>query len=239
MAIDTDALNASLQRLAGTTALQASITDALSEVATACVDLFAVAGSGIMMADDQNVARYVNASDAPGRILETAESETGQGPCTEAFINSVCVASADVTTEERWPDLAAIVAPHGIRAVLGVPVRIGGITVGTLDVYRNDRHEWDDGERAALLRYSDVVSATLATALAAHTAGRLASQLQYALDYRVIIERGIGYLMARDGLDSVTAFNRLRRTARSTQSKIGEVAQHLIETGELRPPRVE
>ena len=49
--------------------------------------------------------------------------------------------------------------------------------------------------------------------------GELAAQLQYALDYRVIIERGVGYLMARDGLDSMTAFNRLRRAARDTQAK--------------------
>ena len=61
----------------------------------------------------------------------------------------------------------------------------------------------------------------------------LAAQLQYALDYRVIIERGVGYLMARDGLDSMTAFNRLRRSARDTQSKIGDVAQRLLSTGRL------
>ena len=38
-----------------------------------------------------------------------------------------------------------------------------------------------------------------AAAVAAQNAGELAAQLQYALDYRVIIERGVGYLMARDG----------------------------------------
>jgi AmiR/NasT family two-component response regulator len=53
------------------------------------------------------------------------------------------------------------------------------------------------------------------------------------LDYRVIIERGVGYLMARDGLDSMTAFNRLRRAARDTQSKIGDVAQRLVSSGRL------
>ena len=61
----------------------------------------------------------------------------------------------------------------------------------------------------------------------------LAGQLQYALDYRVVIERGVGYLMARDDVDAVTAFNRLRRAARNTQSKIGEVAIQLLETGRL------
>jgi hypothetical protein len=64
--------------------------------------------------------------------------------------------------------------------------------------------------------------------VAAHNAGELAAQLQYALDYRVIIERGVGYLMARDQLDAMTAFDHLRRAARDTQTKIGEVAQRLV-----------
>jgi hypothetical protein len=74
---------------------------------------------------------------------------------------------------------------------------------------------------------------TLATAVAAHNTGELALQLQYALDYRVIIERGVGYLMARDQVDSMIAFDRLRRAARDTQSKIGDAAQRLVSTGRL------
>ena len=73
----------------------------------------------------------------------------------------------------------------------------------------------------------------LTAALRAHTAGELAAQLQYALDYRVTIERGVGYLMARDGVDVLTAFNRLRRAARGSRRKIGDVAEELLTTGEL------
>ena len=49
----------------------------------------------------------------------------------------------------------------------------------------------------------------------------------------MVIERGVGYLMARDDVDAVTAFNRLRRAARNTQSKIGDVATGLLGTGRL------
>ena len=49
----------------------------------------------------------------------------------------------------------------------------------------------------------------------------------------MVIERGVGYLMARDGVDAVVAFNRLRRAARSTQTKVGDVATHLLDTGRL------
>jgi len=166
-------------------------------------------------------------------MLELAEGDTGQGPCTEAFVNNTIVASTDVTVEERWPDLALAIRPHPVRAVLGLPVRLGGVTVGTLDVFYDRPHVWQDDECQALARYRDLVESTLATAVAAHNAGELAAQLQYALDYRVIIERGVGYLMARDHVDSMAAFNTLRRAARDQQSKIGDVAQRLLSTGLL------
>ena len=80
MAIDTDALSASLRRLAALGEPGAGVVEALQQVTEACVDLFGVTGSGIMLADEQNVPRYVAASDGPGRVLEVAESDTGQGP---------------------------------------------------------------------------------------------------------------------------------------------------------------
>lgn len=233
MAIDPDALASSLRRLATLGQPGTSVVEGLRHVTEACVDLFGVSGSGIMLADEQNIPRYVAASDGPGRMLEVVESETGQGPCTEAFVNNAAVASTDVTAEPRWPDLATALRPHGVRAVLGLPVRLGAITVGSLDVFYDRPHIWQDDECQALARYRDVVESTLSAAVAAENAGELAAQLQYALDYRVIIERGVGYLMARDGLDSMTAFNRLRRSARDTQSKIGDVAQRLLSTGRL------
>jgi GAF domain-containing protein len=233
MPVDNEGLTNSLRRLNDSFQREGNLTEALDAVTDACVELFGVSGSGIMLADDQNISRYVAASDGPGRILETVESETGQGPCTEAFVTNRPVPVTDLTTELRWPDLVAAVTPLQIRAVLGVPVRLGGVTVGTIDVYLDRPHDWDDTEVKALTRYADVVQTTLATALAAHKAQQLADQLQYALDYRVVIERGVGYLMARHDLDAVTAFNRLRRAARSTQRKIGDIATELLERGRL------
>ena len=120
-----------------------------------------------------------------------------------------------------------------MRAVLGIPVRLGGVPVGTLDVYVDQPRQWDASERAALARFADVIETTLGAALRAHTAGELATQLQYALDYRIVIERAVGYLMARDSLDAVTAFDRLRRRARNARTKVGDVAEHVLATGRL------
>ena len=234
MNIDDAALAESIRRLTQSPVDDGSVITALEQVVAACVDLFDVGGAGLLIADEQDVLAYVAASDGPGRILETTEAEAGEGPCTEAFVKDRVVTCRDITAEpERWPVLAARLADQPVRAVLGVPVRMGGVPVGTLDVYQEHAHDWDDSEVAALGRYAEVIATTLAAALQAHTAGELSRQLQYALDYRVLIERGVGYLMAKDGVDAVVAFNQLRGAARNRRTKIGRVAEHVLETGSL------
>jgi GAF domain-containing protein len=234
MNIDDAALAESLRRLSQPRDDDGTISSALHVVVAACVDLFGVDGAGILIADEQDILHYAAASDGPGRLLEQTEAEAGEGPCTEAFVQRAVVCSRDVTAEaERWPTLALAMADQPVRAVLGTPVLLGGVPVGTLDVYRSRPHDWDDSEMAALQRYAEIVATTLGAALQAHTAGQLASQLQYALDYRVVIERAVGYLMAKQSLDAVGAFNALRTAARSRRTKIGLVSEHVLDTGAL------
>ena len=234
MSIDAADLADSLRRLATTGQGHDGVVSALEQVLDACVALFTVDGAGILVADEQDILRYVAASDGPGRILEQVETEAGEGPCTTAFVTGVVTTSRDVTAEtERWPVLSEAMAHQPVRAVLGTPVRIGGVPVGTLDVYRDQVHDWDDTEVAALAQYAEGIATTMTAAVQAHTAGELARQLQYALDYRVVIERAVGYLMAKESIDPVVAFNRLRTAARSRRTKIGEVAEHVLAGGAL------
>ena len=57
----------------------------------------------------------------------------------------------------------------------------------------------------------------------------MADQLQYALDYRVVIERAVGYLMGAHRLDAVTAFDLLRRRARDSRRRVADVAAEVLD----------
>ncbi len=235
MSIDPEELTGSLRRLvADADHARGDLRVTLQDVVEACVALFGVTGSGVMLADEQDALHYVASTHGQGRLLEKVEASSGEGPCTDAFFDNRPVWTSDLREDERWPRLReALRDQQELRAVLGVPVTLGGIPVGTLDVFRDGPHEWTDEERAALTHYADVVQVTISAALSAHTAGEQAAQLQYALDYRVVIERGVGYLMARDGVDAGAAFNTLRSAARNSRTKVGQVAQHLLDTGRL------
>jgi AmiR/NasT family two-component response regulator len=51
------------------------------------------------------------------------------------------------------------------------------------------------------------------------------------LDHRITIERAVGFLMAREQVDAVTAFNRLRAAARDRRVKLSRVAQEVLDQG--------
>ena len=63
-----------------------------------------------------------------------------------------------------------------------------------------------------------------------------ARQLQTALDSRVIIEQGKGYLAGRDGISPEAAFERMRRQARAQHLAVRDVARRVMDGEDLVGP---
>jgi len=232
-AIDTEALAASLRRLWDRPDDGAVLESSLQTIVDAGAELFGLSGSGLMLADEHGALRYVASTDPGSRLLEESQIATGQGPCVASFVRDEPVASPDVRTDDRWPVLAGRLLDGGVGAVLGVPVHLVGVAVGSLDVYCDVAHGWTAEQRDALSRYAEVADAVIGTAVRADRAGELADRLSYALDHRVPVERATGFLMARDHLDRPAAFDRLRRSARAGGRRPGDLAADLLRTGRL------
>ena len=109
-----------------------------------------------------------------------------------------------------------------------MPLHADRVPVGSLNVYRDRRHDWTESEVAALTAYSSLVEGVLRTALHARERERLAEQLQHALDHRVVIERAVGVVMGRQHINAVAAFNQLRQRARNAQRTVADVAEELL-----------
>jgi transcriptional regulator with GAF, ATPase, and Fis domain len=229
--IDAQALAASLRRLEERDT--AVLKPSLQRIVDACVQLFGVDGSGVMLADEQGALRFAVSTDGPGRVLEDAQRDTGQGPCIDALLGDTPTVCDDIRSDGRYPVLAARLSGRAVDAVLSVPLHLSRTVVGTLNVHTAVAHRWSRSERDALSRYGEIAEAMLSAAVSADQAGELAAQLNYALDYRAPIERGVGYLMARDRLGQTAAFHRLRTAARSNRRRIGDVAEDLLRSGRL------
>ena len=199
----------------------------LEQVMAVTRELFDATGCGLMLLDDSSVLAAVAATDEPGRLMEVRQEKQGHGPCVDALTFDRTVTARDAPTDERWPGLRDLVEV-GVHAVLGVPLHANHVPVGSLNVYRDRPHDWDETEVSALTRYAAVVEGVLQTALHARGREQLVEQLQHALDHRVVIERAVGMIMGRQNINAVDAFNQLRRRARSTQRVVADVAGEML-----------
>ena len=226
MHIDEEALRSSLQRLRQA-AFDADVAAVMKRAVNSVHGVFGCNGAGTMFVTEEGHLSYVAASDEAGRQLEEAQAAAGQGPCYDSYVYAHEIASSDVRSDDRWPGLPAHLIPE-VRAVAGIPIMLSGSPVGTLNVYRDRPTDWDSSDIQALRAYSDLIAEAIGAALAAQEHSVLADQLRYALDYRVIIERAVGYLMGAHGLDAVTAFSILRKRARDSRRRVADVAAEVL-----------
>ena len=155
---------------------------ALQRVAEAAATILRAQGAGVMLADEHEVLRCAAASGPPGRGLATAQERLGAGPAHDSYASEMPVASRDVTSDRRWPDLRHLIDPAAVRAVLSTPLALpGGRPIGALNLYSSRERDWDVGEIAASMAYAGVVASLISIALEARLRGVLLDKLLDAL----------------------------------------------------------
>ena len=196
----------------------------LEQAVVAAKQLFAVDAAGIMLADADGKLRWASASDPLAQTLEDNQETFAAGPCLEAFTTGRPAVIHDATLEPRWGEITLAFVELQIRSGLSVPVHLGGGPIGTLDVYATASGGWDATEVSALQTYAGLVATLLGTAAKADQSGRLADQLQVALDTRRVIDQARGALVELERLDDQQAFIDLRRAVRSSRRELPDQA---------------
>ena len=90
------------------------------------------------------------ASDRVAAEVEELTLTLGEGPGVDAFTGGPALV-ADLTASDclaRWPVFAPAATLVGVRAVFALPLQVGGIRLGVLDLYRAQPGDLD-GERLA------------------------------------------------------------------------------------------
>jgi GAF domain-containing protein len=197
----------------------------LQQLTDAAKQLFRADAVGLMLIDAEGQLRWASASDQTAQTLEDEQERLAQGPCAVAFSQRLPAAIRNIHTEPGWEEFAQVLVSESVFAALSVPVELDGGVIGTLDVYGGRPRDWDPSEVAALQAYAGLVASLLSAAVTAQVKGRLADQLQAALEHRWLIEQAKGVLMGREQVDAQTAFERLRGAARSSTRRLADVAK--------------
>src|SRR4029450_7822877 len=226
MRIDPGMLVASISSLADTQPQQ-DLAGSLQQVVDAAKLLFRAKGAGVMLADEHGELRWVAATDQQAQLAEDNQELLGQGPCMVAFSQRMPAVLTDARRGVGGGEITLLFSDVEIQAAASVPIELGGGPIGTLDVYAGEPHNWDRSEVSALQTFAGVVASLLASAAQAQFKGRLAAQLQVALETRVLIEQAKGALMVRPDFAERTAFEWLRLSARSSSRTVTAVAKEI------------
>jgi ANTAR domain len=113
--------------------------------------------------------------------------------------------------------------------VLSVPVRLAKRPVGTLNVYTSNPRAWSAEEVDAVGAFAVVTAELIRTGAELAVREVEVAQLRQALTSRVWIEQAKGVLVATEGMTADAAFQQLRARARSSQRRVADLAQEVVQ----------
>jgi transcriptional regulator with GAF, ATPase, and Fis domain len=154
--------------------------------------------------------------------LDQLQYSLGEGPCLHAIAAEPMVVVEQVWKETRWPRFINGARELGLRSQMGLRLYVDEHTRGGLNLYSTSC-DTIDPETTHL--------AELFGSHAALAMGRAwtAENLNAALTSRTTIGIALGIVMERYGMDQDRAFRYLTRVASSSETKLREVAAHLVE----------
>jgi hypothetical protein len=192
----------------------------------ACVHVLSgVDAAALTLRGSARAEEMVGASDEWAARLEELQYTLGEGPGVAAFRDATPVLVADLGVDGvRWPGFDVAAAAVGLGAMFAFPLQVGGIKLGTLDLYRRRPGGLTAGALADAATLADLAT----YALLEQNERADDDQLRMTLSYQDV-NMATGMLAAQLRISLEDAFARLRAHAFSSGRSVLEVARDLLE----------
>lgn len=171
----------------------------------------------------------VTASDAVARRIDELQYNRGVGPSLQALHTGAVVTVANLADEQRWGDYPSHALRCGAAASMSLPLTEDGPTVGALNLYGADAHEFTAADVAQGVAFAAQASGALALRQRHETLRNMNAQLQAALASRTVIDQAMGVLMGTRHISATEAFDTLRSQSQRRNVKLHVVAAEVVE----------
>lgn len=216
--------------LADTLVADFDLLDFLSVLVTRCTQLLDSTEVGLALADTRGQLRVVASSTERMRVLELVEEQNDEGPCWDCFRTGTPVLNQRLgETEDRWPGFASHARAAGFQVVHALPLRLRANTIGAMNVFNVNVHSLTSQEVHLTQALADVATIGILQERAIRQGVELATQLQGALNSRIVIEQAKGTVAERLKVGMDEAFQMIRNYARKNQRRLSDVASALID----------
>jgi hypothetical protein len=166
-------------------------------------------------------------SDQVADELEELTTTLGEGPGVAALTDGPALAAdlGDTWSQARWPLFTPAAVALGVRAVFALPLQVGGIHLGVLDLYRRAPGFLDQEQFADALLLADTACALLLDAGAVAHGGRRPEEagLQHPE-----VHQATGMIVAQIEVSAAVALVRLRAYAYANNQRLRDVAADVV-----------
>ena len=231
----SDPIQASLASLSQFFVGGASLADTLhrvSELALEAVGGADMAGITLLVDGRPRTAVF---TDPASPEIDSAQYETGIGPCLDAFRHGSIYRIDSTEDDERWPPFSQAAAAHGVRSTISFPLVVNGESMGALNFYSRSPAAFADGGSEAGQPFATQAAIVLANAQVYWDAKALNEGLTEAMRSRAVIEQAKGILMAAGGRTPDDAFGLLVRASQRENRKLRDIAAELVQRAQERP----
>jgi hypothetical protein len=203
----------------------------VEHVCVAAMSAVGVDGAAVAVALSVIPREMVYASGAVAAEVEELALTLGEGPSVDA-ISGGPVLVADLTAPDclaRWPMFAPAAVHLGVRALFAVPVQIGGIRLGVLDLYRIRSGDLDREQLADALLLADTACALLLDAVPQREwRGPGAAGPEPAGSPYPEVHQATGMITVQLGVSMAVALVRLRAYAYAHDRRLRDVAADVV-----------
>jgi hypothetical protein len=190
-------------------------------------------GAGVTVIVSTTVRETVHATDPIAGELEEWQLSYGEGPCMDAFAAGGPVLVGDLDQArylERWPIFTPAARGSGARALFALPLQIGAIRLGMLDLYRATPGPLSRSELADALAFADAIGTLV---LESAGGGPDDAPPDWPRDDPTVdqaeVHQATGMIVAQLDAGPDEAFARLRAYAYSHDRRLGDVARDVVE----------
>lgn len=189
-----------------------------------------VNGVGLSVTGGPGRHQRVAATDDVSARIEDLQVLLGQGPCVDAVATGAPVLVADIgepAVAARWPAFTPAVAAIGVRASFALPLAVGGVRIGAMDLYRDDVGTLD---RPDVEKAQDFAAAAVELLLGLQDGaadGHRSTPEDPAASS--VVHQATGMVMVQMGAGAEGAFAALRARAYQQGQPLRQVALEVLE----------
>ena len=175
-----------------------------------------------MLMSDNTQRGSVCSSDSVSALIEDLQFTLGEGPCVDAYRLNRPILADDLARRgsARWAAFSPPVAAAGARAVFAFPMQVGSISLGAIDLYRDEPGSLSDAQHADALVMAGVAARAVL--------GMSVPDLEIGSDIRLVVHQASGMVSVQLLVSVSQALVRLRAYAFANNRLLDDVAADVV-----------